>query len=337
MIGRLAPVAVLSLLAPVCAEYLAGYDDTTGDPLALVAGLVFFVPLYGGAAVLVRETARRLGAGWPGIVLLGVAFGLVQAGLADQSLFNTGYRDIGYWTEMISPTFVPALGTSGYSVLNFVGGHAVWSICVPIAVAEAMVPTRRIRPWTGRVGLGVVGALYLAATALVAIGHVETEGVVLSPGQLVTTVVLVVVLIAAAVLVRRRPVARRTDGRVPAPLLLGAGALAATALHLWAFDWVSVLVSLAVLVGAAFGIARWARSSRWTGLHALAVAGGAMLGLAAQGFATEPLGEVSAPAKYGHNTVLAILCLVVIAVALRRSTGTAPSTVTGSAASRPGG
>ncbi|SNR42784.1 hypothetical protein [Actinomadura mexicana] len=39
-------------------------------------------------AVLIREAARRTGRGWPTIVLLGAAFGLVQAGLIDQSLFN---------------------------------------------------------------------------------------------------------------------------------------------------------------------------------------------------------------------------------------------------------
>ena len=32
---RLAPVAFLALTAPICAEYLVGYDDSIGDPAAL--------------------------------------------------------------------------------------------------------------------------------------------------------------------------------------------------------------------------------------------------------------------------------------------------------------
>ena len=39
-------------------------------------------------ALLIREVARRRGLGWPGILLLAAAFGVVQAGLVDQSMFS---------------------------------------------------------------------------------------------------------------------------------------------------------------------------------------------------------------------------------------------------------
>ena len=42
-----AAVVCLLVLAPVCAEYLAAYDDSTGDPGDLLLGLAFLVPLYG--------------------------------------------------------------------------------------------------------------------------------------------------------------------------------------------------------------------------------------------------------------------------------------------------
>ncbi|MFI2665686.1 hypothetical protein [Micromonospora carbonacea] len=44
--------------------------------------LIFLSPLYGGAALPVRKVARRSDGGWPAIVLLAAAFGLVQAGPA---------------------------------------------------------------------------------------------------------------------------------------------------------------------------------------------------------------------------------------------------------------
>jgi hypothetical protein len=100
----------LFVLAPVCAEYLWGYDTSTGDRVALVGGLVFLAPLYGAPALLIRETARRLGLGWPGILLLAAAFGIVQAGIVDQSLFSTNYRDISYWKEITLPTHIGPLG-----------------------------------------------------------------------------------------------------------------------------------------------------------------------------------------------------------------------------------
>ena len=58
-------------------------------------------PLYGGGALLVRETALRLGAGWPGIFLLGLAYGIVEEAYVDMSLFNPNFLglrllDYGY-------------------------------------------------------------------------------------------------------------------------------------------------------------------------------------------------------------------------------------------------
>ena len=52
-------MVLVLLLAPVTAEYLIGYDDTTGDAAALVFGVFFFAPLYGAPAVLIREVTRR--------------------------------------------------------------------------------------------------------------------------------------------------------------------------------------------------------------------------------------------------------------------------------------
>lgn len=317
MLARWAPVVGVFLLAPVSAEYLDGYDQTTGDPRALIAGLLFFAPLYGGAALLVRETARRLGAGWPGIVLLAAAFGVIQAGLADQSLFSTDYRDIEYWREMIGPTYIPALGISGYTMVNFVGGHVIWSVCVPVALVESMVPVRRSSPWLGRGGLGTVAALYVGATTLITWGHLETEGLVLSRGQLVGTMAMITALVTAAVVAgrSRRSITSRTDAWVPRTVVVGAGALGLTLAHLWAFDWTSVLVSLGILAGTAVSVMWWSCSARWTGLHVVALAGGALLGAAVAGFLTVPIGEVSDVAKYAHNIVMMLSALAVVTVA----------------------
>ena len=63
-------IAGLLVLAPVCAEYLAAYDDSTGDALLLIGNLIIFAPLYGAPALLIREVARRNGLGWIGIIAL---------------------------------------------------------------------------------------------------------------------------------------------------------------------------------------------------------------------------------------------------------------------------
>ena len=139
----LAPVLFVLLFAPVTAEYLIGYDDTIANPAVLIFGLFFFAPLYGAPAILIRELARRRGFGWPTILLLATAFGLIEAGLVDQSLFDPPYRDIPYWQDLRVPTYLPWAGTSAYMALTFVAGHVFGSVAAPLALAESLWPARR--------------------------------------------------------------------------------------------------------------------------------------------------------------------------------------------------
>ncbi|PAU44342.1 hypothetical protein [Streptomyces albireticuli] len=186
---RWIPVLGLTLLSPVAAEYLIGYGDTIGRPKELLAGLLVLGPLYGTVAVLIREAVRRTGRGWPSMLLLGLAFGLIQAGIIDQSLFNDDYRDVPDWQETLRPTFVPGLGISAAMALNFLVGHMVWSFCAPVAVVEACVPRLADRPWLGRTGLIVLPLLYLAAAALIYQDHLRTEHFTAAPRASATAAV----------------------------------------------------------------------------------------------------------------------------------------------------
>ncbi len=125
--------------------------------------------------MLIREAARRAGRGWPTILLLSFAAGLVQAGLIDQSLFNPSYRDIPYWDDMRLPTYLPGLGFSAYMALNFLGGHMIQSFAAPIAVIESLHPKVARAPWLGRPGLVLMTVLYLGAAAVVLVDQSRTE------------------------------------------------------------------------------------------------------------------------------------------------------------------
>ena len=57
---RLAPAVLLTLLAPIVAEFLLGDFSIRKIGIALA-----LLPLYGGGALLIREIARRTGRGWP--------------------------------------------------------------------------------------------------------------------------------------------------------------------------------------------------------------------------------------------------------------------------------
>ncbi|MFC4493402.1 hypothetical protein ACFPA8_04540 [Streptomyces ovatisporus] len=324
--GRWACAWALLLLSPVCAEYLIGYDVSVGRPLQLLAGLLILGPLYGAVAVLIREVTRRCGRGWPTIVLLGAAFGLVQAGLIDQSLFHLEFDpDDPDWATESPRTPVPGLGIDAKNLLNWVGGHVVWSFAAPIAVVESCAPRTADRPWLGKAGLSVMVLLYLAAAAVI---YSDVDGPGATPSEMTGTAAVVLVLIAAAFAFPRRGSGRPgTPVRllasvpvpVPAPWLVGAGALAVFATdQMLPMSWTAVAVDVLVLSLLAGYLLLASGDASWRRAHVLAVAGAALLVRAGLSFFVEPLGDPSYAVKYAVNTALTLGVLGLLAWAGRR-------------------
>lgn len=326
---RYAPPLGLFLLAPLCAEYLIGYLDSTG--LALVTGLIFFAPLYGGAALLIREVTRRTGRGWPTMLLLGFAFGVFQAGLIDHSLFNPSYGDFEQWEESLKPTYIPALGVSANYAQVFVMGHVIWSIGAPIALVEAFVPHRQTTPWLGKRGLRLTAFLYLFICVIFLWGHIEDEDFLPSISQLIGAAAVVVAFIAAAFRVEKR-VEPTNDKPIPSPWLIGALTLvllslvtlieiAVTLLGIsdteFAATWGATGIDTAVYLLLAVLVWRWSRRRDWGTLHILALTGGALLTRAWIAFLVEPMGEITLRAKLINNTSFALGVIFLLYMAAR--------------------
>lgn len=328
---RIAPALGLFFLAPLTAEYLIGYLDSTGDFINLLIGLLFLAPLYGGAALIIREITRRAGRSWPTILLLAAAFGVFQAGMVDHSLFNPSFMDIEWWEEALNPTYIPALGISGYFTLNFILGHVFWSIGAPIVVVEALVPERKSEPWLGKPGLGFIAILYLLASALIFMDIVETEQFLPSTAQFVGTAVLVIALIAAAFTFtgRPRPV---VDRPAPSPWMVGAVVLIVLSLPTllevafellgassqFIVDWRGFALNSGLYLLLALLVWRWSHSKEWHDSHLLALAGGALLNRAWIAFLVEPVaGDVALAAKLFHNAVFFLGVIVLLLMAAR--------------------
>nr|WP_284290432.1 VanZ family protein [Angustibacter aerolatus] len=297
------PVLLLLVLSPVCAEYLAAYDSTTGDAVALVAGLIVLAPLYGAPALLIREAARRYGLGWTGVLLLALAFGVLQAGLVDQSLFALEYHGIAVWHDMVRGTWLGPLGTSAYDVQNFVGGHVVYSIAAPIAVAEGLAARsgRDRTTWCGRIGLGVAALTWIAAALLVWADERSQQAQPVAPARLLGAAVVVVALVVTAVLLRRR--ARRAPVDAPAPrwwvVVLVSLALALVNQTL-STTWAGTLGATAALVVGAVLLHRCSRRTGWGPRQAVAVAAGVLLARGGFAFTYDPLtGDVGTGRKAG--------------------------------------
>jgi hypothetical protein len=271
-------VLALWVLATWCAECVWGGFTVVDYPVVLL----FLGPLYGSVAVLIREVARRRGGGWPVMVLLAVAFGLVQAGLVDQSLFDRAALEGTQFAQAgreAGATWVPALGFSAGQLFEFVGNHVWWSVCAPIAVVEAWSPAAvRRAPWLSWRGVAGLVVLYVLASLL----SWSDSGRVVSAVQVGVVLTVVAGLVAAAWWWRPSPPV--AAGEVSA-LVLGVVVLAAHVVS-WFYGtgWVGLGLKVVTLLVVAVLVVRWAVSER----HVLAGWGAGLVAGAGVAFLAPP-------------------------------------------------
>ena len=124
----------------------------------------------------------------------------------------------------------------------------IMTIAAPIAVVEAFVPRRADRPWLGRIGLTVIGLLYLLGAGFVFAYDTRPRGFLIAPAQLIGTAVVVAALVVAALALPRHTAGGASSKRAPRPLLAGVAALALSAIPNQApATWGGVAMSVAAL------------------------------------------------------------------------------------------
>jgi hypothetical protein len=291
---RIAPALALLVLSPWVGEYLLGNISARN-----LLALPFLIPLYGGGALLIREVARGTGRGWPTILLLGAAYGIIEAGLVDQSLFN----------PPLSPEATPMLGISVSNAVAFVVGHAVWSIGVPIALVETVAGRE---PWLGRAGLVATAALYASGCLLIFAAERDATGFLATPGERAAVVAVALALILVAFAPGR---GRREPGAAsaPRPAVVGVGAFVVSgAFFARPETWLGVGLGIALVVAAWLVIDRWARREAWTDRHRFALAAGTLLTYAWGGFVLTALLEPDDPIRWAGNAVFAALAVVLL-------------------------
>lgn len=315
---RIAPAVALYFLAPFVAEFLLG-----DFPITMILLILPLSTMYGGGALLIRELVRRTGRGWPTIILLALAFGVVEEGLLTQSLFNPDYLN----AHLLDEGFVPALGISVPWTIFVLTIHTIWSISTPIAVVEEATRSRRTQPW-----LGIPG--FIAAATLFAVGSAFTFGVSYSEGkfmaswsQLLSAAVVAVALVVVAFRLAGRT---REEGGVPRGRSVFAGAMVA-GLALFSTEILptvaDVIVVLAVLAAITVIVARWSRRSGWGPWQRFALAGAALLTYAWHSFLQHPVEGDSPGLNLVTHLTFTVVTLLIIWSAQRRIRHTEPAPV----------
>ncbi len=314
---HLLPALALFLLAPLVGEFLLG-----NLPIASLGLLLLLAPLYGGGALLIRETGRRWRLGWPGILVLCAAFGLVEEAFVTQSLFNPNYVGL----RLLDFGYIAGLGISAWWTVFVLSIHAIWSTAVPIALVESFTPAARRTPWLGYVGLALTAVLFVLACALLFFFQLQ-DPFMAAPAQFIGGAVAVMILIALAVALRRLP-SRAPAGTqgVPGPWLVGAiFFVLGSAFMLLARTHepipaaLNVAGLLALLAGGALLLWRWSGRADWSPRHELAAAGGLLLTYAWYGFVQVPsAGSASPQVDLLGNAVFAAGAVALLAAAIWR-------------------
>jgi hypothetical protein len=320
-VRRILPALGLFFLAPLVAEFLLG-----DFPITMIGILIVLAPMYGGGALLIRETVRRTGRGWPTMLVLALAYGVLEEAFTTQTLFNPDY--LGLNLHLLSHAFIPALGIGGWWTIYVLTLHTVWSISVPIALTEAVVPDRAATPWLGRIGLTVVSVLFVLMAVSMTRYSIKQDRhhFVASPAQFGVSAAIVVALVAIAFVLPRHTRSLSTSP-APGPWIAGIAAfMAASAFMLIpaAWGWWSVTADLALDAVVVSVVLNWSRHAGWNGLQRLALAGGAALTYAWHAFFQTPVSGGAGVGDRVGNALLAAATIALIAAGARRTANSMP-------------
>ncbi|GAB3835429.1 hypothetical protein GCM10027610_033190 [Dactylosporangium cerinum] len=200
---------LLVVLAPVVAEVTLGTV-----PLRLAWAWLVFAPVYSAGALFVREVVRRAGGGYPNLLLMGVAYGLLEEGLALQSLTSPHLYHAADWAPRLFGV------NTAYTELNLVY-HAVFSITVPVALTELCFARHGTAAYLRRGGVIAAGVVTLLGAALlrVAVPPGEDPGYTMPLPAVLGIAAVIAVLVVLALRVRVRPARPAVP---PRPAVLGA-------------------------------------------------------------------------------------------------------------------
>lgn len=268
--NQLTPAILLFILAPIFGEYLIGILS-----ISEIGYIFFLAPMYGGGALLIREVTRRAGRGIVTMLILGIAYGLIEEGLIDQMLFNRYYlTGQDQWNS-----FIPFLGIDGRLTVYVLAMHAIWSTCIPIIIVEALFPKQGIKPWLSKSGLGIVTSIFILGSVYLSYDTYLEKQFFASTLQLLGTTIAVILLVVVSFRFGSHTSASTTTA-APKPWFVSIFALVVSSIFMLSdssYGWDGFAVCILTVVVFFIIVYRWSRRIGWGDMHRIAIAGGAIL------------------------------------------------------------
>jgi hypothetical protein len=145
------PILCLTLLSPGIPEYLSSSSALTTilvSPAFFLLQLALNVGLYLPGVLLIREAMVRWKKGWGSVLLLGAAYGILEEGIALETLFYSRAGPVG-----VEGFYGHWLGVSWVWTVGVLAVHMIFSISLPILLLGLALPQTRGKSLVGRRGL----------------------------------------------------------------------------------------------------------------------------------------------------------------------------------------
>lgn len=160
-------LALFTALASITiAEFTTGATALTAIFTNPGSFFLFSIPalfgLYGCGVILIREVSIIWNKGWPSILSLGVAYGIMEEGVAVHTFFEPVTHTVGIFGEY--GKFFTLNVTWAILISLF---HAVFSIALPILIGHLLWPeSKKQRLLTRRSGTSILFLYLLTVAAL---------------------------------------------------------------------------------------------------------------------------------------------------------------------------
>lgn len=151
-------ILLLIVMTPGIPEYMTGSSrlgDLIFNPTSFFLGLAFNIALYSTGALLIRDFAIKFRKGWASILILGLAYGIMEEGISVHTFFiPTGnpVGILGIYGRYLGVDWMWALGISVF--------HAIFSIGLPILLLSIAYPKYSREPLLGKKSASLVLAIY---------------------------------------------------------------------------------------------------------------------------------------------------------------------------------
>jgi hypothetical protein len=194
------PILCLALLTPGLPEYLSTSSPILNlavNPAWFFLGLLINVGQYTAGALLIREAVLRWHKGWGSVFLLGLAYGITEEGLGDNTLFNSNHGADG-----VLGSFGRFAGVNWVWSTGVLAFHVIYSIGLPILLLGLALPNTRGRSLVGTRGILVALLSLTASTSLETVIVYGSFGFWMGIPLLLGSLVAIAVLVTLA---RRAP------------------------------------------------------------------------------------------------------------------------------------